>query len=42
MKTKFINKIRERREHREFVRVYEQASDTMRQELLAMAQRQGR
>jgi len=42
MKTKFLSKMRQRRDNRAFVRAYDQASDSMRQELLAMSQRQGR
>jgi hypothetical protein len=42
MKQKFISKMRQRRDSREFARAYNEASTSMRQELLAMAQRQGR
>jgi hypothetical protein len=42
MKNKLVSKMRQRRDNREFTRAYDQASHSMRQELLAMAQRQGR
>jgi hypothetical protein len=42
MKHRIISKMRQRRDHREFARAYDEASTSMRQELLALAQRQGR
>ncbi len=42
MKNKIVSKMRRRRDEREFSRAYNQASPSMQQELLAMAQRQGR